>query len=268
MILRLSVFAGLLLLFLFWEKVLPRREQGDLRRNRITNLILSGVNSAVGAVVPVGAALIARSAEAGGAGFLNRTGLPLPAEWVISLILLDLLIYLQHLMFHAVPLLWQLHKTHHADSDLNVTTAVRFHPVEILLSLLIKGGAVYVLGAPAGAVVLFEILLNGCSLFNHANMFIPFRADRLIRLVLVTPDMHRIHHSVRIRETDSNFGFCLTWWDRLLGTYRSDPAAPQESMTLGISCYRKKEERSAVKSLLMPFDGKGAVYSLKGIGRM
>jgi sterol desaturase/sphingolipid hydroxylase (fatty acid hydroxylase superfamily) len=151
---------------------------------------------------------------------------------------LDLAIYQQYLMFHAVPLLWRLHMVHHADLDLDVTSGLRFHPLEIILSVFIKMAVVAVLGPPVAAVLLFEIMLNGTAMFNHAKICLPVRVDRWLRLLLVTPDMHRVHHSVIIRETNSYFGFSIPWWDRLFGTYRSQPARGHQNMTIGLSQYR------------------------------
>ena len=154
------------------------------------------------------------------------------------MVLLDLAIYLQHVLFHAVPALWRLHRMHHADLEFDVTTGVRFHPIEILLSMVIKLGVVAALGAPAVAVLIFEVLLNATSMFNHGNVRLPPRLDRVLRWIVVTPDMHRVHHSIVPRETNSNFGFNLPWWDRLFGTYRAQPAAGHEGMTIGIEQFR------------------------------
>ena len=170
--------------------------------------------------------------------------LPLPAWLAIpaAVLLLDLTIYGQHVAFHAVPLLWRLHRMHHADLEFDVTTGLRFHPGEILLSMAIKFAAVAVLGAPPLAVLIFEILLNATSLFNHGNVRLPLGLDRILRLIVVTPDMHRVHHSIDRRETDSNFGFNVPWWDRLFGTYRAQPALGHERMTIGIDKFRDPRE--------------------------
>jgi sterol desaturase/sphingolipid hydroxylase (fatty acid hydroxylase superfamily) len=181
---------------------------------------------------------------------------------VASVILLDLAIYFQHVLFHAVPLLWRLHRMHHADLDVDVSTGLRFHPFEILLSMVIKFAVVVALGAPATAVLLFEILLNATSMFNHSNIRFPVGFDRLLRWFVVTPDMHRVHHSIVSRETNSNFGFNLPWWDRLFGTYRAQPAAGHEAMTLGIEQFRDPRELGLDRMLLQPFRGDAGSYPL------
>ena len=239
-LLRLSFFLGIFAAMAAWEALSPRRPLTRSRLVRWTgNLGLTLLNTLLLRLVfPVAAAGVALYASDRGWGLLN--GLPLPGllGGLLALLLLDLLIYSQHLFFHKVPLLWRLHRMHHTDLDLDVTSGFRFHPLEILLSMAIKMGIVVIIGAPAWSVILFEVLLNATSLFNHANIALPLRADRLLRLVLVTPDMHRVHHSVIIRETDSNFGFNFPWWDRLFGTYRAQPAAGHTDMTLGLANYR------------------------------
>ena len=185
--------------------------------------------------------------------------------WVavpVSVILLDLAIYLQHVLFHAVPALWRLHRMHHADLEFDVTTGVRFHPVEILLSMLIKLGVITALGAPAVAVLLFEVLLNATSMFNHGNVRLPRRLDGVLRWLVVTPEMHRVHHSIAPRETNSNFGFNLPWWDRLFGTYRAEPAAGHEGMTIGIEQFRDPRELRLDRMLLQPLRGDTRLYPL------
>ena len=178
-----------------------------------------------------------------------------------SVILLDLAIYGQHVVFHAVPFLWRLHRMHHADLDFDVTTGVRFHPIEIILSVVIKFGVILVLGAPALAVVVFEVLLNATSMFNHGNVRMPLRLDSVLRWVVVTPDMHRVHHSVVWGETNSNFGFNVPWWDRLFGTYRAQPEAGHDGMTIGVEQFRNPSEQRLDRMLVQPFrndDGGGA----------
>jgi sterol desaturase/sphingolipid hydroxylase (fatty acid hydroxylase superfamily) len=167
-------------------------------------------------------------------------------------LLLDLALYLQHRLFHAVPVLWRLHRMHHADLDVDVTTGVRFHPVEIVLSLLIKLAIIAVIGAPAAAVIIFEVALNATSMFNHANVRVPTRVERWLRRLVVTPDMHRVHHSILTRETDSNFGFNLPWWDRLLGTYRPQPQAGHDGMTIGIADFRTPRDLRLDRMLVQP----------------
>jgi sterol desaturase/sphingolipid hydroxylase (fatty acid hydroxylase superfamily) len=174
-------------------------------------------------------------------------------------VILDLAIYLQHVLFHAVPVLWRLHRMHHADLAFDVTTGVRFHPVEILLSMLIKLAVVAALGAPALAVLLFEVLLNATSMFSHGNVRVPERLDRVLRFIVVTPDMHRVHHSIETPETNSNFGFNLPWWDRMFGTYRPEPLAGHEAMTIGIQQFRTRSDLRLDRMLLQPFrEGTGA----------
>jgi sterol desaturase/sphingolipid hydroxylase (fatty acid hydroxylase superfamily) len=191
-----------------------------------------------------------------GWGMLNNIGLPYWMAVVTGVVSLDFVIYLQHAMFHTIPAFWRLHRVHHTDLDFDVTTGIRFHPFEILLSMGIKMSAVVVLGASAVAVVIFEVLLNATSMFNHGNVRLPGRIDRLLRLIVVTPEMHRVHHSVMIQEHDSNFGFNLPWWDRLLGTYRDQPAAGHEGMTIGLSLFRDPKSLTLPWLLVLPFTGK------------
>jgi sterol desaturase/sphingolipid hydroxylase (fatty acid hydroxylase superfamily) len=177
-------------------------------------------------------------------------------------ILLDLAIYLQHVLFHAVPTLWRLHRMHHADLEIDVSTGLRFHPIEILLSMVVKLALVIALGAPALSVLIFEVLLNATSMFNHSNIYIPESVDCIIRWFIVTPDMHRVHHSIQARETNSNFGFNLPWWDRLFGTYRAQPAAGHEGMTIGIEQFRDPRELRLDRMLLQPFRGDASRYPI------
>ena len=194
-------------------------------------------------------------AEAGGWGLFNALDLPLWLAALLSILLLDLVIYFQHVLFHAVPGLWRLHRMHHADLEFDVTTGLRFHPVEIVLSMVIKLAAVAALGAPAVAVLLFEVVLNATALFNHANIRLPAGVDRVLRWVIVTPDMHRVHHSVIPVETNSNFGFNLPWWDRLLGTYRAQPQAGHAGMTIGIEQFRTRRDLWLDRMLVQPLRG-------------
>ena len=210
-------------------------------------------------VAPTGALGFALFAEGRGWGLFNLVTLPLWLEFLLALILLDLAVYLQHRLFHHVPALWRLHRMHHADTDLDVTTGARFHPVEILVSLGIKLLTIFPLGAAPPAVLLFEIALNASSMFNHSNVRVAPAIERLLRWLVVTPDMHRVHHSVVRRETDSNFGFNFPWWDRLFGTYRSQPEAGHDAMTLGIGQFRDPRERRLGRMLTQPFrDDPGA----------
>lgn len=251
---RLAAFAGILAAMAALEALLPRRHRafGRLRRWP-NNLGVVVVNTVVLRLVfPTAAVGVALAAEAHGVGLLPWLGLPQPMAVLAAVVLLDLAIYLQHVLFHAVPALWRLHRMHHADLDFDVTTALRFHPVEILLSMVIKLMVVVALGAPAVAVLVFEVLLNATAMFNHANLRLPAWLDRALRPVLVTPDMHRVHHSAVPQETDSNFGFNLALWDRLFGTYRAEPAAGHHAMTIGIEQFRDPGELRLDRMLTQP----------------
>jgi sterol desaturase/sphingolipid hydroxylase (fatty acid hydroxylase superfamily) len=234
---RLGVFLGLAALLLTAEALWPRRRLAASRRQRWpANFGLVLVDSLLLRLVAgAGAVGVAWWAAAQGFGLLHRLNWPVWIEFVLAVLALDLLIYGQHRMMHAVPLLWRLHRVHHSDPGFDVSTALRFHPLEILLSMGIKMVAVAALGAPVWAVVVFEVLLNASSMFNHANLRLPLRVDRLLRLFIVTPDMHRVHHSIHRDETDSNFGFNLPWWDRLFGSYRAQPRDGHERMRIGIA---------------------------------
>jgi sterol desaturase/sphingolipid hydroxylase (fatty acid hydroxylase superfamily) len=194
-----------------------------------------------------------------GFGLLHLVALPQPLSLLVAVVLLDLAIWAQHVVFHRVPLLWRLHRMHHADVDLDVTSGARFHPIEILLSMVVKFAVIALLGAPAAAVLAFEVLLNACAMFNHANVRIAAPVDALLRRLVVTPDMHRVHHSVVRAETDSNFGFCLSWWDRIFGTYRAQPAAGQYAMTIGLETFRAPEEARLDRLVTQPFRDDQAV---------
>lgn len=251
---RLGLFALAFVLLAAFEVFAPRREQSIARTRRWpSNLGLVVLDTlAVRILFPTALVGWATWLEARGWGLFNALLLPAAAEIAIAFVLLDLVIYGQHVLFHRVPLLWRLHRVHHSDLEFDVTTGVRFHPVEILLSMMIKFAAVAVLGAPALAVMLFEIVLNGASLFNHSNIALPRAADRLLRLLLVTPDMHRVHHSQIRRETHSNFGFNLAWWDRIFGTYRAQPEAGHRAMVIGLPNLRDPGELRLGRMLLQP----------------
>ena len=253
-LIRLACFAGVFAALALWELRAPRRTQAVGRSRRWPgNLGVVVVDTLLLRLLfptaAVGAAMIG---EARGWGLLNNLAIPDWAKIVAAVVVLDLAIYLQHVLFHAVPALWRLHRMHHADLELDVTTGVRFHPVEILLSMVIKLAVVTALGAPALGVLAFEILLNATSMFSHGNVRIPPRLDRWLRLVVVTPDMHRVHHSIERRETNSNFGFNLPWWDRLFGTYRPEPQAGHEGMTIGVPQFRDPRELRLDRMLLQP----------------
>jgi sterol desaturase/sphingolipid hydroxylase (fatty acid hydroxylase superfamily) len=252
---RIGAFVGIFAAMAAWEVLAPRRALRERKSLRWTNnLALTVLNSVLlRAILPVAAIGVAGFAAERGMGVLNIY--PLPRAWaiVVSVLALDAAIYLQHLMFHAVPLFWRLHRVHHADVDIDVTTGARFHPIEIVLSMAIKFAVILVLGPPAVAVLIFEVLLNATSMFNHGNVRLPVRIDRVLRWLVVTPDMHRVHHSIIPAETNSNFGFNVPWWDRLFGTYRAQPRAGHDAMTIGIEQFREQRELWLDRLLLQPF---------------
>jgi sterol desaturase/sphingolipid hydroxylase (fatty acid hydroxylase superfamily) len=259
---RLGCFFGVLLLMAAAEVLFPRRRRGRGTAGRwISNFGLVVVNTLVlRFVVPAGAVGMAMFAEARGLGLLNHLALPAWLAVPLSVIALDLVIYLQHVLFHAFPILWRLHMVHHADLDFDVSTGLRFHTIEILLSMGIKIGVIILLGAPALSVLIFEVLLNATSMFNHGNIRLPLWLDRVLRLFIVTPDMHRVHHSVIAGETNSNFGFNLPWWDFLFGTYRAQPVKGHDGMTIGLSQFRDERARRLHWMLLLPFVGQTGNY--------
>ena len=262
---RLGAFLGVLALMAAWEALAPRRALAVSKARRwASNLGIVFLNSALLRIVfPATAVALAVLAQERGWGLLNQQDLPVALAVVASIVALDLAIYLQHVMFHAVPALWRLHRMHHADLDFDVTTGARFHPIEILLSMLIKMAVIVVIGPPAVAVMIFELLLNASAMFNHANVRLPLAADRLLRLFVVTPDMHRVHHSVEEHETNSNFGFNLSLWDRLFRTYKAQPDAGHERMTIGIRGYRAPKLVSDLPGMLvLPFLGEDTGYAI------
>lgn len=263
-IIRLGFLIGVLAVMAVWEMLAPRRRLSVRKSPRwFSNLGLVVLNALLlRLLVPVGLTGVALLAQSRGWGMLNVVSLPIWLSVVLSVVALDLAIYLQHVMFHAVPLFWRLHMVHHADLDFDVTTGLRFHTIEILLSLGIKSAAVILLGAPAMGVLIFEVLLNATSMFNHSNVRLPLRLDRLLRLIVVTPDMHRVHHSVIRRETNSNFGFNLPWWDFLLGTYRDQPEQGHEQMTIGLAQFRDERVDRLPSMLILPFQGKVGEYPI------
>jgi len=253
-VIRLGAFAAIFMAMALWELLAPRRRQaiGRLRRWPGNLGIVALDTLLVRLAFPTAAVGVALLAESRGWGLLPALHAPPWLAAIAAVILLDLAIYLQHVLFHAVPALWRLHRMHHADLEFDVTTGTRFHPIEILLSMAIKLGVVAALGAPAAAVLIFEVLLNATSMFNHGNVRLPQRLDPALRWIVVTPDMHRVHHSVVPRETNSNFGFNLPWWDRLFGTYRAQPQAGHEAMTIGIEQFRDPPELRLDRMLLQP----------------
>ena len=254
-VLRISIFAGVLAVLMLVELWRPWRIAQQQRGARWpSNLGLVVLDSLlVRLIFPLGAAGVAILAEVKGWGLFNLVALPSYIVLPLGIIALDLVIYAQHVAFHMVPWLWRLHRVHHADTVLDVTTGLRFHPVEIVLSMLIKAGTVLALGVPAGAVIAFEVLLNATAMFNHANIVLPGWLDRALRWIVVTPDMHRVHHSVEPSETNSNFGFNLPWWDRLFGTYQDGPRAGYHRMIVGLSQFRDEAEQRLDKLLTQPF---------------
>jgi sterol desaturase/sphingolipid hydroxylase (fatty acid hydroxylase superfamily) len=268
-VIRLGFFFGIFALMAIWEVLAPRRSLTTSKTVRwFSNLGITFLNPVVvrlvSPIMPVSMALLAQKS---GWGLLNNFVLPYWLEVVVAVIVLDLVIYLQHVMFHTVPVLWRLHMMHHADLDFDVTTGLRFHPIEMILSMGIKLSVVVLIGPPAVAVLIFEVLLNATSMFNHGNIRLPSSVDRVLRFFVVTPDMHRVHHSVVIRETNSNFGFNLPWWDRLLGTYRDQPASGHEGMTIGLSQFRDAKRLTLPWMLALPFIGKPGEYAINRRGR-
>ncbi len=255
---RLLFFLGTLLFMALWEIMAPRRRLNDRKARRwLTNLSLVLLNTvAVRFLLPVLPVGLAAAVGEQSGGILNLMALPRWLAIILALLILDFVMYLQHLLFHFLPPLWRLHRMHHSDLDIDVTTGNRFHPLEIVISLWIKLTAVFFIGPSVMAVILFELLLNAMAQFNHGNIRLPVTLDRWLRLFVVTPDMHRVHHSVIPRETNSNFGFNLPWWDRLLGTYRAQPEQGHEGMSIGLKQYRDPGELTLGKLLLQPFTRK------------
>jgi sterol desaturase/sphingolipid hydroxylase (fatty acid hydroxylase superfamily) len=263
--LRLGAFFGVLALMAVWEIVAPRRALTVSKTLRwVNNIGLVFFNTALLRLIfPAAAVGMAAFAADQGWGMLNYYTVPLWLAVLVSVVVMDFVIWLQHVMVHAVPLLWRLHRVHHADLDYDLTTGARFHPIEILLSMLIKFATIIVLGPPVVAVVIFEVILNAMAMFNHGNVRLPLGLDRVLRWLVVTPDMHRVHHSVEDDEANSNFGFNLSLWDRLFGTYRDQPRAGHEGMIIGIRKYRDPRQVSWFDGLLtLPFKGKISDYAI------
>jgi sterol desaturase/sphingolipid hydroxylase (fatty acid hydroxylase superfamily) len=264
LLVRFSVFLSVFATMVVWEYARPRRLLSRPRRERwVTNLGLTALNTVL-VWVTVGGVAYATAVFAAEreVGLFHWMALPLWAAVTVTLLGLDFALYLQHVMFHAVPALWRLHRVHHADLGFDATTGLRFHPIEIFLSLGFKMAVVVLLGAVPWAVVAFEVLLNASSVFNHGNVAIPESSDHWLRWAIVTPDMHRIHHSTRVIETNSNFGFSLSWWDRLCGTYRAAPVLGQTGMEIGLSDYRTPLNLGRL--LLLPFQGDASRYTFAG----
>ncbi len=266
---RIGFFFGVFIVMAVWEVLSPRRVLTTSKTVRwLSNMGIVFVNTVtVRLVFPVLAINVAVMAHENGWGLLNNINLPYWFSVFWGVLFLDLIIYLQHVMVHAVPVLWRFHMMHHADLDYDLTTGLRFHPLEIIISMVIKLTAVAALCPPVIAVLIFEIVLNSTAMFNHGNIKIPFTVDKVLRLLVVTPDMHRVHHSVTIRETNSNFGFNFPWWDRLLGTYRAQPAAGHDGMTIGLSQFRDAKRNTLLWMLALPFIGDPGSYAINRRGR-
>ncbi len=254
-VIRLGFFAGIFGLMAIWEVIAARRELITGKGRRwVGNLSLVALDTLIVRLLfPTAALGMASMVQDLEWGVLNVLSVPYWTAVLISIVMLDLAIYLQHVMFHALPALWRLHMVHHADLDLDVTSGSRFHPIEIVLSMFIKLGVIAVLGPPLLGVLIFEVVLNGLAMFNHANARIPLPLDRVLRWIIVTPDMHRVHHSVERAEHNTNFGFNLSCWDRVLGTYKDQPARGHEGMTIGLKSFRERTWQSLPRLLAMPF---------------
>ncbi|MGD9602389.1 MAG: sterol desaturase family protein [Gammaproteobacteria bacterium] len=262
---RMSAFIGVFALMAIWELVAPRRTLTVTKSVRWTNnLALVALNTiALRFIFPVAATGLALHATDQGWGVLQQVILPEILRVLIGIVVLDLAIYFQHVLFHAVPALWRLHRVHHADLDFDVTTGARFHPIEIFLSMAIKFSVILAVGPPALAVLIFEVVLNATAMFNHANVHIPSTLERVVRWFIVTPDMHRVHHSVLPNETNRNFGFSLSVWDRIFGTYRAQPAKGHTEMTIGLTNFRDPHEVDRLAGMLwLPFVGSVDEYAI------
>ena len=263
-VIRLAAFAAVFGAVALWELAAPRRRPLYRRGARWPhNLGLLLVDVVAVRLLAPGAVIgVALAAEQRGWGFLNAVSLPWWLALPLGIVLLDLAVYFQHVMFHAVPTLWRLHRVHHADQDFDLSTGTRFHPIEILLSAVIKCAAVAAIGASPVAVVVFEVLLNAAAMFNHANASLPSRAERWLRCLVVTPDMHRVHHSVLHDESSSNFGFNVPWWDRLFGTYRALPRLGHDAMEIGVDAFRSPEDLRLDHLLIQPFQDTPGQYPI------
>lgn len=257
--LRFSIFAAVFVIMAALELAIPKRELGHSKAHRwFTNIVIGGLDSLIvrlmaTLIIPLAAVAAAMWAAAQGWGLLNWLAWPIWLEILVAIVVLDLAIYGQHVASHKIPILWRLHRVHHSDVDIDVTTAIRFHPIEIALSMLWKIVVVLALGAPPEAVVVFEVILNGCAMFNHSNVALPAGLDRVLRTLIVTPDMHRVHHSIDRREHDSNYGFNLSIWDRMFATYVAQPRQGHRGMTIGLSAFQSKAPTGLGWSLLLPF---------------
>jgi sterol desaturase/sphingolipid hydroxylase (fatty acid hydroxylase superfamily) len=264
-VIRLGFFIGTFIVIALWEVIAPKRALTVSKAIRwLNNLGIVVLNTIILRVLfPAAAVGVAAFVSEQGWGLLNYYQLPVVVAIVLSVVAMDFIIYLQHVMVHAIPALWRLHRVHHADLDYDVTTGARFHPIEIILSMLIKFATIVVLGPPVVAVIIFEVILNAMAMFNHGNIRLPKRIDRVIRWLVVTPDMHRVHHSVEDNEANSNYGFNLSIWDRLFGTYIDQPRRGHLGMSIGIHKYRDPREVDQLPGMLMlPFKGKITGYAI------
>lgn len=254
---RLSVFVGLLVLLIGIELARPKRSLQRSRQSRWSSnaLVISIDTIVLRLLFPAAAVGVALWGSEYGYGLLNWIALPGWLTILLAFVILDFAIWAQHLLFHRIPWLWRLHRMHHTDIDVDVTTALRFHPLEMVLSMLIKMAVIILIGAPVTAVVLFEVVLNGVAMFNHSNIRLNTKVDRVLRLFIVTPDMHRVHHSWHKHETNSNYGFNLPWWDFIFATYRDQPQDGHDKMTLGINQFREPQDNQIHHILLQPFRG-------------
>ena len=261
---RLSIFIFMLITLALWEVISPRRKKAksnaiqstnlNINNRRINNVLIVIIDTIlVRLLVPLLPVAVAVYASQNSLGLFNLFELPLWLVLPLSLLILDCIIYWQHRLFHAVPMFWRLHRMHHTDVEFDFTTAIRFHPIEIILSILLKLAVILLLGAPAIAVMIFEILLSSSALFNHSNIKLPASVDKVLRHFIVTPDMHRVHHSVYQTETDSNFGFNIPWWDKIFGTYCAQPKDGHLNMSIGIESFREQQDSRIDKLLLQPF---------------
>ncbi len=255
---RFGSFVSIFVIMAIIETLIPRRERRFTRSKRWTvnlGIMVSDflAVSAVTIVVPVAAISMALLAEANGWGILYLVSLPVWLEWLIAIVVLDWVIWAQHLATHKIPILWRIHRVHHSDVEMDASTAVRFHPVEIVFSLFVKAIAIVILGPAALAVVVFEALVNGSALFNHANFKLPLGVDKIVRRVFVTPDMHRVHHSVHHEETDSNYGFFLSIWDQLFGTYVAQPKDGHDKMVVGLNEWQDDASARLSWAMMLPF---------------
>jgi sterol desaturase/sphingolipid hydroxylase (fatty acid hydroxylase superfamily) len=257
-VIRLAAFFGIFAVMGVWEMRAPKRKLTASKTIRwFSNITLTFLNSFVlRFFFPLLAVGVAYWCDEKGWGIFNILGIPDLLAGILSIFILDLMIYFQHVAFHLIHHMWKLHMMHHADLDIDVTTGARFHPIEIMLSMLIKLAVVIVIGAPPWAVLVFEVLLNATAMFNHSNVDLPVNIDRILRLFVVTPDMHRVHHSVIIKETNSNYGFNFPWWDRIFGTYIDQPEKGHLDMTIGLPNFRDQKKLTLPYMLAMPFQEK------------